>query len=75
MIKLVRMLHKPLIGRNERLFGVDASTKMMPHFRLNKLHQVTSRPLTRMLIALAVPAIVEMKSPMPSTWPTSSGKV
>ena len=67
--------------------GVQAVGKVMLNLRIdfkialsfahkiNESHQVTSRPLTRMLMALAVPAIVLMKSPMPSTWPTSSGKV
>jgi hypothetical protein len=40
-----------------------------------QLHQVTSRPLTRMLMALAVPAIVLMKSPGFKTCPTNSGNV
>ena len=35
----------------------------------------TSLPLTRMLMALAVPAIVEINPPDGNIWPTSSGKI
>lgn len=37
-------------------------------------HEI-SLPLTRMLIALAVPAIVEINPPDGKMWPTSSGKM
>ncbi|UOF78614.1 contryphan-vn-tryptophan [Bacteriophage sp.] len=38
-------------------------------------HQLTSRPLARIVIAAAVPASVLIKSPEASTCPTTSGKV
>ena len=37
-------------------------------------HEI-SLPLTRMLMALAVPAIVEINPPDGKMWPTSSGKM
>ena len=42
---------------------------------IGQLHQVTSRPLARMLMALAVPAMVEMNPLGASAEPTSSGNV
>jgi hypothetical protein len=39
------------------------------------VHYVISLPLTRILIADAVLATVEMKLPTLRIWPTSSGKV
>jgi hypothetical protein len=38
------------------------------------MNHETSRPLTRMLMALAVPAIVEINPPEGKICPTSSGK-
>ena len=75
MVKFMRVLHQPLAGRNKRLFGVHAAAKVMPHVRLNKLHQVTSRPLTRMLMAFAALAIVEMNEAVGMICPTNSGNV
>jgi hypothetical protein len=36
---------------------------------------VTSLPLTRILMALAVLAMVEMNAPACKIWPTNSGKM
>ena len=38
-------------------------------------YQLTSRPEARMLIAVAVPARVEINPLGAKTWPTNSGKV
>jgi hypothetical protein len=38
-------------------------------------HYETSRPEARMLIAVAVPASVDINAPGDNTWPTSSGNV
>ena len=84
---LMRVLADFVTFGNNHPLGVQAVGKVMLNLRvglkmalsfahkISKSHQVTSRPLTRMLMALAVPAIVLMKSPTPSTWPTNSGNV
>ena len=74
MAVLVRMLYQPASSGNVRFFGVYAARKMMPDFGINKTHD-TSLPLTRILIALAALAIVEMYAVVGRIWPTSSGKV
>ena len=74
MIKLVRVLNQPFVGGNKCFLGVNAARKVMPDVRLNEIH-VTSLPLTRILMALAVLAIVEMNAPEPKIWPTNSGKM
>lgn len=68
MIKRMRVLAQHIASGYARFFGVYAAAEVVRY-------QVTSRPLTRMLMALAVPAIVLMKSPGASTCPTNSGKV
>jgi hypothetical protein len=68
------MLHQPFICWNKCFFGVHTTTKMMLDLRVNKIHD-TSLPLTRMLMALAVPAIVDINPPDGNIWPTSSGKM
>jgi hypothetical protein len=59
------------------MFNARVSLKHSPALfsYLSKVVQVTCRPETRMLIALAVPAIVLIKSPAPRTCPTNSGNV
>ena len=74
MVMLVGVLHQPFIRWDKCFFGVHAAAKMMLNFRLNEIHD-TSLPLTRMLMALAVPAIVEINPPDGNIWPTSSGKM
>ena len=83
----MRVLADFVAFRDNHSLCVQAVRKVMLNLRVNlkisfsfahkisKSHQVTSRPLTRMLMALAVPAIVLMKSPTPSTCPTNSGNV
>lgn len=68
------VLHQPTSRRNDGFFGVNAARKVMPDLRINKTH-VTSLPLTRILMALAVLAMVEMNAPEPRIWPTNSGKM
>lgn len=74
MIMFVCVLYQPFARRNNCFFGVNTAAKMMLDFRLNKTHDI-SLPLTRMLMALAVPAIVEINPPDGKMWPTSSGKM
>jgi hypothetical protein len=65
---LVYVLNQPAIGGNAGFLGVYAAGKMM-------FDHVTSLPLTRILMALAVLAIVEMNAPDCKMWPTNSGKM
>jgi hypothetical protein len=69
VVKLVRVLHSQITRWYASLFGVHAAAEMVLD------QDVTSRPEARMLMALAVPAIVEMNPLGASTWPTSSGNV
>lgn len=65
---LVDVLNQPAIGGDAGFLGVYAAGKMM-------FDHVTSLPLTRILMALAVLAMVEMNAPEPKIWPTNSGKM
>ena len=59
VVKMVDVLHQPISSRDNGFFGVHTTTKVMPDLRIYKAHE-TSRPLARMLIAVAVPAIVDI---------------
>lgn len=68
MTVLVNVLNQPAIGGDAGFLGVHATRKMM-------FDHVTSLPLTRILMALAVLAVVEINAPEPRIWPTNSGKM
>ena len=71
---LMSVLHQPTSRRNDGFLGVNAARKVMSNLGIYKTH-VTSLPLTRILMAFAVLAMVEMKAPEPKIWPTNSGKM
>jgi hypothetical protein len=60
VVKMVDVLHQPISSRDNRFLGIHTATKVMPDLRIYKAHE-TSRPLARMLMAVAVPAIVDIK--------------
>jgi len=64
----VNVLHQNKSSWNLRFFSVHARTEMV-------VNHETSLPLTRMLMALAVPAIVDINPPEGKICPTSSGKI
>ena len=68
VVKLVRVLDGQVPHRNVGFLGVHAAAEVMRD-------HVTSRPLARMLMADAVPAMVEMNPPGANTCPTISGNV
>ena len=74
MAMLVGVLNQPTASRNARFLGVYAARKMMLNFGVYKTHD-TSLPLTRILMALAALAIVEINPPVGKMCPTNSGKM
>lgn len=64
---LVDVLHQNEPCGDSGFFGIHARAEMV-------VDHETSLPLTRMLMALAVPAIVEINPPEGKICPTSSGK-
>jgi len=74
MAMLVGVLHQPASSRNSGFLGVYAAGKVMFDLRVNETHD-TSLPLTRILMALAALAIVEINPPVGKMCPTNSGKM